>query len=79
MKKIKNYGCYIIPFLIPWLLIVVHSIVRGSWLTGQGGLLNGDTGTQLYPLMVELWNKVHSGESLFYSWNGGSGFDFYLN
>lgn len=79
MKKIKKYGCYIIPFLIPWLLIVVHSIVRGSWLTGQGGLLNGDTGSQLYPLVVELWNKVHSDESLFYSWNSGSGFDFYLN
>lgn len=79
MKKFKNYGCYIIPFLIPWLLIVVHSIVRGSWLTGQGSLLNGDTGLQLYPLLVELWNKVHSGESLFFSWNAGNGIDFYLN
>ena len=78
-KKIKKYGCYIISFLVPWLLIIVHSLVRASWLTGQGGLLNGDTGLQLYPLMVEFWDKVHSGESLFYSWNAGNGIDFYLN
>lgn len=76
LKKNLNY---IIVFLIPWILIVVHSIVRTSWLTGQGSLLNGDTEIQLYPLMVELWDKVHSGESLFFSWNAGNGIDFYLN
>lgn len=78
-KWLKKYGCYVFVFLVPWILIIVHSIVRGSWLTGQGGLLNGDTGLQLYPLMVEFWNKVHSGESLFFSWNAGNGVDFYLN
>ncbi len=74
----KNYN-YIIVFLVPWILILIHSIVRTSWLTGQGSLLNGDTGIQLYPLMVEFWEKVHSGDSLFYSWNAGNGIDFYLN
>lgn len=80
MNKIikKNFN-YIIVFLVPWILILIHSVVRTSWLTGQGSLLNGDTGLQLYPLMVELWEKVHSGESLFYSWNAGNGIDFYLN
>lgn len=74
----KNYN-YIIVFLIPWILIMIHSFTRMSWLTGQGSLLNGDTGSQIYPLMVEFWDKVHSGESIFFSWNAGNGIDFYLN
>lgn len=74
----KNWN-YIIVFLIPWVLIIVHSFLRDSWLTGNGSLLNGDTKTQLYPLFVELWNKVHSGESIFFSWNAGNGVDFYTN
>ncbi|MGN0437565.1 MAG: YfhO family protein [Lachnospiraceae bacterium] len=78
-NMIKKNWNYIIVFLIPWLLIVLHSIVRESWLMGQGSLLNGDTCSQLLPLMFELWDKVHSGESLFFSWNAGNGFDFYLN
>lgn len=76
---IKKYWNYILVFFVPWVLIVIHSIVRSSWPFADGSLLNGDTGLQLYPLMVELWEKVHSGESLFFSWNAGNGIDFYLN
>lgn len=76
---IKRKWNYIVVFLMPWIIVVIHSFVRSSWLTGQGSLLNGDTGIQLYPMMAELWDKVHSGDSLFYSWNAGMGYDFYLN
>lgn len=76
---LKKYGNYILVFMVPWLFILVHAFVRDSWPIGGGSLLAGDTGQQLYPLMVELWNKVHSGESLFYSWNAMNGYDFYLN
>lgn len=75
----KKYWNYIIVFMIPWILIIVHSFIRDSWMTGYGSLLNGDTKLQLYPLFVELWNKVHSGDSLFFSWNAGNGVDFYTN
>lgn len=78
-KFLKSKGIYIIAFLIPWLIVLVHSIIRSGWLTGGGSILRGDSGVQYYQLCVELWNKVHSGESLFYSWNAGGGFDFYLN
>lgn len=80
MKEfIKKNWNYIAVFLIPWLIVVIHCIMRDSWLTGNGSLLNGDTKIQLYPLFVEFWNKVHSGESLFFSWNAGNGIDFYSN
>lgn len=78
-KYLKKNINYLVVFMVPWILILIHSIVRSSWLTGQRSLLNGDTKTQLYPLFVELWNKVHTGESLFFGWNAGNGIDFYLN
>ena len=71
----KNWN-YIIAFLIPWILIVIHSIVRQSWLSGNGSILNGESGTIYYELYIELWNKVHKGGSLLYTWNAGGGLDF---
>lgn len=75
----KKYDIYILAFVIPWVIVVIHSLIHNSWLTGGGSISNGDTAEQLYPLFVELWEKVHSGESLFYSWNAGNGYDFYLS
>lgn len=72
----KNWN-YIIAFLIPWIIVVIHSLLRSSWPFGVGSILAGDTGIQIYPMMLELWDKVHSGESLFFSWNAGCGIDFY--
>lgn len=77
--KIKNNLIYIIAFCIPWLLIVIHSVLRHTWPVFDGSILRGDAKVQYYYLYVELWNKVHSGQSLFYSWNAGDGFDFFLN
>lgn len=76
---LKNKGIYIVAFGIPWLIVVLHSVIRNGWLVGGGSILRGDSGIQYYQLCVELWNKIHSGESLFYSWNAGGGFDFFLN
>lgn len=73
---IKEYWNYIVAFLIPWLLIVIHSLVSQSWLTGNGSILAGDMGTVYYQLYAELWDKVHQGGSLFYTWNAGLGTDF---
>ena len=78
-KIINNKGVYITAFIIPWIIIIVHSVLRNGWPFGVGTILRGDACLQYYQLCVELWNKVHSGSSLFYSWNAGDGFDFYLN
>lgn len=74
----KNWN-YIIAFLLPWILVVIHSIVRDSWLTGNGSILSGEAGTVYYGLYVELWDKVHQGGSLFFSWNAGMGTDYLVN
>ena len=80
IKKIsKDKWMYIAAFFVPWLLIIAHSLIRDGWPFGNGSIFLGDSGCQLYQLCVELWNKVHSGQSLFYSWNAGDGVDFYLN
>ena len=71
----KNWN-YIIAFLIPWILIIIHSVIRQSWLTGQGSILAEDAGNIYYQLYAELWNKIHQGGSLFYTWNSGLGTDF---
>ncbi len=78
-KKLKENSMYIAAFLVPWLLILIHSVLRNGWPMGESNILRGDSGLQYYQICVELWNKVHNGGSLFYSWNAGGGFDFYLN
>ena len=79
--KIKNFikrnWSYIVAILIPWIFVIIHSFVNGSWLSGDGTILSGDSGTVYYELYAELWNKVHEGGSLFFSWNLGGGIDFY--
>lgn len=75
----KKNWCYVVAFLIPWMLIVIHGFVRRSWLTGEGSILAGDAGTLYYTLYTELWNKVHEGETLLYTWNIGLGTDFLAN
>lgn len=81
MNRLKRflgkYWFYIVAFLIPWIVMIIHSLVYDTWLTGNGSLLAGDTLVQIVPLFYEFWEKVHSGESLLYTWNIASGCDFH--
>ncbi|MCM1498120.1 MAG: YfhO family protein [Clostridium sp.] len=74
----KNWN-YMVAFLLPWILMVIHSVFRQSWLTGNGSILYGEAGTVYYEMYTELWEKVHHGGSLAYSWNVGLGTDFLVN
>jgi uncharacterized membrane protein YfhO len=82
MKKIakiaKEKWNYILIACLPWVLIVVHSLVRQSWLTGEGSILAGDSGSLYVELYTQLWEKIHSGQSLLFSWNAGLGVEFGL-
>lgn len=78
-KFVKLYWEYILAFIIPIIIVVIHCIVRDSWLFGNGSILRGDAGVQYVYLFEELWNKVHNGDFSFYSWNALGGFDIYLN
>lgn len=79
IKWIKNNWNYVCVMLIPWLIVIAHSFFRNSWLSGNGSILTGDAADQYYELYMELWDKVHNGESLFFSWNAGCGYDFLTN
>lgn len=80
MKKImKAYWEYILAFMVPIGIVLIHCIASDTWLFGNGSILRGDAGAQYVYLFEELWNKVHSGDFSFYSWNALGGFDFYLN
>lgn len=78
-KLLKERWAYIVAFVLPWLIVLIHSAVRASWLKGEGTILSGDAGNVYYQLYVELWNRVHQGETLFFSWNAGNGTDFLVN
>lgn len=78
-EMFQKKGCYVFVFLVPWLLILIHSLVRDSWLTGEGCILAGDAGNIYYQMYGELWEKVHSGNSLIFTWNAGLGTDFLVN
>ncbi len=75
----KKYWIYAVAFLLPIVVVIVNCLIRDSWLLGNGSILTGDAGNQYIYLYEELWNKVHSGDFSFFSWNAAGGFDFYLN
>ncbi len=76
-KVINQYGIYILAFLIPWMILLLRCFYDGIWLFGDGSLLRGDMSAQLVPFYYELWNKVHAGEALSFTWNVGGGTDFH--
>ncbi len=83
MKKgvtwIKKYWVYVAAFFLPCVIVLLHLLTRNSWIFGDGSILRGDAGVQYVYIFEELWNKLHSGDLSFYSWNAMSGYDFYLN
>lgn len=80
MKKLASfwnkYWMYIIAFCIPWFLVLVKGIIFNGWPFGENTLLSGDTSAQLVPFAYGIWDKVHLGESMNYTWNLGGGCDF---
>ncbi|MDE5777582.1 MAG: YfhO family protein [Lachnospiraceae bacterium] len=71
----KNWN-YIVAVIIPWVIVLVHLIITRIWYEGEGCILAGDAGDLYYPMYLELWEKVHKGGSLLFTWNAGIGTDF---
>ncbi len=76
-KKLKKNWIYIAAFAIPWMIFLFHSWYADTWVTGNGSILRGDMSAQLVPFYYELWNKIHAGEALSFTWNVGGGVDFH--
>ncbi len=78
-KKAKELFCCYRPvlfsFLVPFVIIGV--ILLFLLLKNGVAVIGGDCSAQMIPFMAEFRRKILSGESLFYSWSGGGGYDFW--
>ncbi len=67
----------LIAFILPALAFYFGFVAQGLWPFGNKHLLAYDLYHQYAPFLRELRRKLLSGESLFFSWSGGLGVDFY--
>ena len=63
--------------LIPALTMLIGFIVNGVWPFGDGTILKVDSLHQYLPFFTDFHQKLRSGDSLFYSFSGGLGYDFW--
>lgn len=75
----KKYYTYIISSLIIIAVSLIILYVKECWPFGIKPIMRGDYVKQTWPFASELKRKLVSGESLFYSWNGGMGTNFISN
>ena len=75
-QKERDGRFYAIAFLLPFLSMLLIFILRGIYPFGNITFLKKDFYQQYTPFFYEFYRKVHSGDSLFYSWNAGLGANF---
>ncbi len=68
--KPEFYG-FLIPFLIESVVVLI------AYAICRYGISSCDCFAQYMPFFTELYDKVTSGESLFFSWSGAMGYDFW--
>ncbi len=56
-KKCWKYG---LVFVIPWLVVFVHALIRHSWFVGEGSILVGDAADLYVPLYTKLYDALLS-------------------
>ncbi len=80
MSRIRDFlrknWFYLVALLLPMAIAVLRSLVMQSWIVGKGNIITGDLQAQIIPICYEFWDKIHSGESLFYTWHLADGVDF---
>ncbi len=72
----KEKRLYLFAFLIPLFVMLGICIANGVYPFGENSFMHCDMYHQYVPFLIELWRKLHSGESLSYAWNLGIGADF---
>jgi uncharacterized membrane protein YfhO len=86
----KLYGClnkdgkaryvkYVVAFSVPVLCFVAHMIITKCWPFGTNTVLLGDGSSQYYAFFTNLSDRIKNGDSIFFSWDSGMGFDYYVN
>lgn len=81
-SKKRNYHhfesnlVYLIAFVIPFVVLIAIYFARGIFPFGDKCYLRSDMYHQYLPFYSELWYKLRSGSSLFYSTDIGMGVNF---
>ena len=66
-----------IGMLIPALIFLTAFVVVGVWPFGDGTILKIDSLHQYLPFFTDFHQKLRGGDSMFYSFAGGLGYDFW--
>lgn len=77
LKKQFQSKYFIISFILPLLILGISYAVQGIFPFGDKHILTIDLYHQYAPFLRELQSKLLSGDSLFISWSGGLGFNFF--
>lgn len=67
---------YIVAFLLPLIMYIALYYIKEIYPFGTNVYLRSDCYHQYAPFFSELWEKFHSGDSLWYSWDIGMGTNF---
>ncbi|MGN0317351.1 MAG: YfhO family protein [Lachnospira sp.] len=67
---------YIFAFVVPVILYILLYKSKEIYPFGNNCYLRSDMYHQYAPFFAELWNKLHNGGSLTYSWDIGMGTNF---
>ena len=79
LKKIKQNDYLIYTFLISILVISIIYKLQEVAPFGENSLLKIDFFHQYGPMLAELYDRIHSGENLIYTFNTGLGLPFFRN
>lgn len=77
MQIIKRQIYPLITFVTAFVVLLIAFAFVRVHPFGDSQMLIVDSWNQYYPFLQELHSKLRSGDSLFYSWNGGMGYNFY--
>ena len=75
----KNNSIIFISSLVVFVFMFAMLIVNGIEPFGNNSLVQYDCLHQYYPFLSVLYDKLKSGESLYYYWNSGLGSNYFLN
>lgn len=74
-KRVCHY--FLLAFFIPFIILSLAYSLQSIYPVGDRQILTVDLYHQYAPFLRELRSKILTGDSLFYSWTGGLGFNFY--
>ena len=74
---LKRNKMILAAFCLPIMLMMLAFIVKGIYPAGENQIAVIDMYHQYVPFLGELQDKLQSGGSLFYTWNGAGGSNFW--